>query len=326
MRPPRFWSNPPERPGWQSRLLAPLARLTAAATAARVARPASYHAPVPVICIGNAHLGGTGKTPATILLAMRLMMRGKSVHVVSRGYGGSLTGPVRIDERRHRAEEVGDEPLLLAAFAPVWVAKDRAAGARAAVEAGAQAILLDDGLQNPTVAKSAAILTVNAADGFGNGRVAPAGPLREPVAAALARVDLVLASGGPAAQAQFAARWPMPVPVVRAALQPLQTGMDWQGLPAFAFAGIARPERFFATLQELGVELRGRVALDDHQPLTEAILRRIETDAAGAQLVTTEKDAARLPSAWRAKVLTLPVRLEPEDWSEIDGLLERLHL
>lgn len=326
MRPPAFWSNPPEAPGWQARLLAPLGALAALSTRRRVARSAEYDAPVPVICVGNAHMGGTGKTPAVMLLAGRLGERGHAVHIVSRGYHGSLKGPVRVDERRHTAAEAGDEPLLLSAFAPVWVAEDRAAGVRAAVEAGAGVVVLDDGLQNPSVVKDAAILTVNAAEAFGNARVAPAGPLREPVGEALKRVDMVLSIADPSAQEAFTRRWPMPVPVMRAVLRPLSTGMDWSGLQAFAFAGIGRPERFFRTLEGLGADLRGRVALDDHQTLTEALLRRIELDAAGAQLVTTEKDAVRLPPAWRAKVLTLPVRLEPEDWSPADTLFARLGL
>jgi tetraacyldisaccharide-1-P 4'-kinase len=410
MRPPGFWSAPPTHPGWQPRALAPLAALTAAATRRRVARAPDYRAPVPVICIGNVHLGGTGKTPAVIALAGRLADRGIAVQVVTRGHGGRLAGPVRVDERRHSAADTGDEPLLLSSFAPVWVARDRAAGARAAVASGAQAILLDDGFQNPGVFKDAAVLTVNAAEGFGNGRVAPAGPLREPVAAAMARADLVLAVGEAAAQRDFArdraagaraavadgaqaillddgfqnpsvfkdaavltvnaaegfgngrvapagplrepvaaamaradmvlavgdgpaqalfsAKWPVPLPVVKAALRPLETGMDWQGMPVFAFAGIGRPSKFFATLETLGAEVRGRVALDDHQPLGEALLNRIAAEAAGlgAQLVTTEKDAVRLPEGWRAKVLTLPVRLEPQDWAPLDALFSRLGL
>lgn len=327
MRPPGFWSNPSGRPGWPARLLAPLGALYAAATAARVARP-GWRAPVPVICVGNVSLGGTGKTPAVIALAGRLAARGVRVAVVSRGYGGTLAGPVRVDERRHSAAEVGDEPLLLSAFAPVFVARDRAAGVRAAVAEGAGVVLLDDGLQNPSVIRDAAVVTVDAAVGFGNGKVFPAGPLREPVAAAMARTDLVLAIGPAEARERFARDWPLPVPVVGAELRVLETGMDWAGLPVLAFAGIGRPGKMFDSLRALGADLRGTVALDDHQPLTAPLLRRIEAQAlaAGAQMVTTEKDAVRLPAAWRAKVLVLPVRLEPLDWAPLDALFSRLGL
>jgi tetraacyldisaccharide 4'-kinase len=309
-------------------MLAPLGSLTAAATARRVARPPACRPGIPVICVGNLTAGGAGKTPTAIALVQTLAERGIAAHVVSRGYGGRLVGPVSVDERRHRAEEVGDEPLLLAAFAPTWIARNRAEGARAAEAAGAQALILDDGFQNPALAKDLSIVVVDAETGFGNGRCLPAGPLRERVAAGLKRAHLVLSIGHAAAQARFDDAWgaAIQVPQARAALEPLRTGMDWDGLPTLAFAGIARPEKFFDTLRDLGADLRGTVALEDHQPLTPALLRRLMQDAAqqGAQLVTTEKDAVRLPAALRRAVLTLPVRLSMTDGAALDAALDRL--
>lgn len=328
MRAPGFWWRTPDRPGLLPRLLSPLGWLYAAGTARRLRRP-GYAPRVPVICVGNLTAGGAGKTPTVIALIERLGARGRKVHVVSRGYGGSLAGPVRVDEARHKAEEVGDEPLLLSAFAPVWVARDRAAGVRAAEAAGAEVILLDDGFQSPAVKPSLALLVVDAARGFGNARCIPAGPLREPVATGLARADLVLTIGDAAAQSRFDATWgPVPLPRLRGQLQPLRMGMDWTGQRVLAFAGIADPSRFFASLRAVGAEVVRGEALADHEMLSETLLRRLEAEAAaaGAQLVTTEKDAARLPPQWRPKVLTLVVRLKLDDWTPLDAQFDRLGL
>lgn len=323
MRAPGWW----DRDGAVPRLLAPLGALYAGATALRLARGTPTRAGVPVICVGNLDAGGTGKTPTVMALVERLAARGLSVHVVSRGHGGSLRGPARV-EPGHAAAEVGDEPLLLSAFAPTWVARDRAAGVRAAEAAGAGAVILDDGFQNPAVAKDLSLVVVDAGRGWGNGRALPAGPLREGIAAGLSRADAVLSLGALAAQDAFSARWRDrlgPLPHLRGELRPLPTGMPWAGLRAFAFAGIGRPDKFFATLEKLGAEVVGRVALDDHQPIPRALLDRLLADAKrlGAQAVTTEKDAVRLPPEARARVLTLPVRLHLDDWAPLDALLDR---
>ncbi|MEQ8698387.1 MAG: tetraacyldisaccharide 4'-kinase, partial [Bauldia litoralis] len=191
MRTPDFWSGR----GPTSALLLPAGAVYAWATRRRVARAPEYEPPVPVVCIGNLSAGGSGKTPVAMSVAAILRNKGLAAHLLTRGYGGRLSGPVRVDPALHSARDVGDEPLLLARAAPTWVARDRAAGARAAVAAGAEAVVMDDGHQNPALRKDLSLVVIDGGFGFGNRRVVPAGPLREPIAAGLARADAVVMIG-----------------------------------------------------------------------------------------------------------------------------------
>lgn len=328
MRAPGFWWRGPADTGAAEAALWPLARLYAAATARRVATSTGFRPEVPVICSGSLVVGGSGKTPTIIALVSEVERRSLRPIVVTRGYGGRERGPIRVDARRMTARDVGDEPLLLSAFAPVVVARDRAAGARLAVAEGAEVILLDDGFQNPSVARDLNLVVVDAAVGFGNGRVLPAGPLREPVAVGLGRANGLIVIGDERDRATLHQRWPQIARLHRldARLAPLATGMDWSGLRVVAFAGIGRPEKFFDTLEALGADIVRRIPLADHQQFTPALLTRLrrEAQSSSSQLVTTEKDAARLPEAFRREVLTLPVRLEWSDPAAVATLLDPL--
>ena len=322
IRTPQFWHQPP---GLMAYGLWPLGRLYGAATAWRQSSALeAADPPCPVICIGNINAGGTGKTPAVIALAEHLKERGRRVVALSRGYGGIVAVPTLVDPKTHGAAEVGDEPLLISAFCPVVVARKRVEGLALALAQKPNVILMDDGFQDPSVRKDFSIVVVDAALGFGNGFCVPAGPLREPLAKGLARADLCLSIGEAAAQRRFTALGPDHAHLrVECEIKPLLTGMPWQGLPVFAFAGIAHPEKFFTTLRDLGANILGYEALSDHEPLSLPLMKRLaaKARALNAQLVCTEKDAARLPAQHQRDVLALPVRLELKDWSKIDEKL-----
>jgi tetraacyldisaccharide 4'-kinase len=308
---PAFWF----RDGWIARLLSPLSPIGAAMTARRVARP-GWRAPVPVICCGNVTVGGAGKTTVVLDLARRLSERGCAVHVLLRGYGGRSRGTRRV-AAGDSAAEVGDEALLLAAVAPTWTGADRAASARAAVAAGARVLLMDDGLQNPTLRKDVSLLIVDGATGFGNGRVLPAGPLREPVAAGVARCQAAVVIGP-------AVALPPGLPVLRASLVQGAEMAGLVGKRVLAFAGIAYPDKFFAPLAAAGLDLVGRRAFPDHHPYTPRELTDLlaEADRLGATPVTTPKDAVRLPEAVRHRVQVVGVGLKWDDEAALTALLD----
>jgi tetraacyldisaccharide 4'-kinase len=318
MKPPGFWHTG----GPLAAALAPLGIITRIATARRVAQP-GYRAPVPVICCGNASVGGAGKTPLCLDILARLRAAGLNAHALTRGHGGTLPGPVRVDPQRHTAAEVGDEALLLAQAAPCWAGANRAASARAALEAGAQLLVMDDGLQNPSLVKTCSLLTIDGGAGFGNNRLLPAGPLREPVAAAARRCAAAVLIGPDAHNA--AALLPPGLPVLHATLVPGPDMLSLSGQRAYAFAGIGRPGKFFATLEQAGIVLAGAETFADHHPYYPAELAALRQRAAtlNAVLVTTTKDHARLPPAERAGVRPLAAALQWEDPGVIEALLRK---
>jgi tetraacyldisaccharide 4'-kinase len=313
MREPAFWWR---GDGAAARLLAPAGAAYGFVAARRMAQPGRLAA-VPVLCVGNFTVGGSGKTPTAIAVARLLSRCGRRPFFLSRGYGGRLAGPVRVDAQP--ADMVGDEPLLLARIAPTIVARDRPAGAAAAAQAGADAIVMDDGWQNPSLCKDLAIAVLDGRRGIGNGRVFPAGPLRAPLESQLDHADALMVIGPPAAGAEpaIAAAQRRGLPRFEGELAPDPTViLKLAGARVLAFAGIADPDKFFATLEAGGVAVVARHGFADHHRFTErevAVLLAL-ADRERLMPVTTEKDLARLagdPGARElvARTTTLPVTL-----------------
>lgn len=316
IRTPEFW----QRDGALAHLLAPLGAATASITARRVAR-AGYDCGVPVVCVGNAGVGGAGKTVLTRHILARYAARRARPFALTRGHGGSLRGPVPVEPGRHDASTVGDEALLLAASAPTVVARDRAAGARLAVASGATAIVMDDGLQNPGLVKTVSILTVDGGTGFGNGRCLPAGPLREPVVAAAARCTCAVLIGPDRAGARD--MLPRSLPVLTASLRG-RCSIALAGERAIGFAGIGRPGKFFATLHDLGAGIVETVGFPDHHVYRPGDLARLDALAKRhrAILATTEKDAVKLPAWFLARCAVVTVDLVFDDPAGLERLLQ----
>ena len=319
---PGFWAR--ERPGAAALALAPLGALYGLATARRMARPGA-RVQAAVICVGNFVLGGAGKTPTAIAVARILQGLGERVAFLSRGYGGARrVDPIQVDPAIHNARSVGDEPLLLARVAPCFVGVDRVASAREAIAQGASALVLDDGLQNPSLVKDFTFAVVDGAARFGNGLCFPAGPLRAPPARQMRFVSAQVVLGGPpGALSELRALAP-DKPIFAAALEAdAIVGATLVGRPVFAFAGIARPEKFVATLENLGARVAARRQFADHHAYDEREIEALLAEAAarGLTLVTTEKDHVRLAPAHRKAVLALPVTLRFETPEPVKALL-----
>lgn len=327
MRAPRFWWEPSL--SFQARLLRPAGALYTSIAARRMRRQGE-RADLPVICIGNFTAGGAGKTPTAAAVARLLDAAGESPAFLSRGYGGSLRGPAQV-RTDHTALDVGDEPILLSGIAPTIVSGDRPAGARLAYEIGATVVVMDDGLQNPSLIKDCAIAVVDGATGIGNGLPLPAGPLRAPMAWQWPKVDavLVIGTGTPGRRiAEEAER--RDKRVFEASLEPaMEAANSLKGKKVLAFAGIGRPEKFFETLRACGAVVEAAHSFSDHHRYKAAELTalRLEAAARGLRTVTTEKDFARVAAVRNAEpwpdLTVLPVRLRIENEAGLRNLLLR---
>jgi len=318
MRRPAFW----DRDGLPTRLLTPVARLWTLIGRIRQATNKPSHVRVPVICVGNVTTGGGGKTPTVLALTVRLSAQGWWPHILMRGYGGRLEGPIKVDPDRHSADDVGDEALLLARQATVWIGADRMASAGRAMAEDADILIMDDGLQNPSLTKDLSFLVIDGPAGLGNGRVMPAGPLREPLEDALAKVQAVLVIGDDPHALTTKLAGPGRT-VLTGRLKPRPESIVYTDQPVYAFAGIARPEKFFETLEELGAVVVERRAFPDHHRYDPMQIMDMleEAHGKGAKLVTTRKDWIRLDAETRPLVETVTVDLVFDDTEALDDLL-----
>lgn len=319
MRTPDFWKHEKGL----SEALIPFSFLWGILNNVRLGTGTPWRAPVPVVCVGNLVAGGAGKTPLAIAIARCLIASGFNPHFLSRGYGGRKRGPVQVDLRHHDAKTVGDEPLLLANIAPTWVARNRRAGAREACGAGADIIIMDDGFQNPSLFKDISVLAVDGGYGFGNRRIIPAGPLRERLPAGLARADAAVVIGTDATGALNGIQHYCPAH--KAHLTPLPNeAVDRKKV--FAFAGIARPEKFYATLRQIGCTVAATRDFPDHHRYRPTQIMRLCEEAAAldAVPVTTEKDHVRLPDEAKPMIHALRVELEWDDPSAFDQIMGKI--
>ncbi len=312
---PNFWNEK----GLLSACLIPASWIVASISRHRQKMRLPIPVPVPVICVGNLTVGGAGKTPVALDIGSRLQARGVCSHFLTRGYKGRLKGPVKVDMKLHTHEDVGDEPLILARYSPCFVSTDRLAGARAAAAYGAQVIVMDDGFQNPSIQKTLSLVVVDGGYGFGNCRVIPAGPLREPIKDGLMRADAIISIGPPFLEIDTEK------PVLRAKIQPV-CGDKFAGKRVIAFAGIGRPGKFFESLRKVGAEVISTHSFPDHHPYS---AREIVTILAKKTrdedlIVTTEKDMVRLPPMALKSVIPLPVEMRWEKEELIEALLDKV--
>ena len=321
-RTPAFWYDNAKQ-HWLGTLLSPLGAVYAWAVQKRF----DFYYPVPmarpVLCVGNLVAGGAGKTPVVLSLVSLMQEAGFNPHILTRGYGGAEEGPLQGSPNRDTPADVGDEALLLVETAPTWVATNRPLGAQAAIDTGATLIIMDDGFQNPAILKDFALLVIDGTSGFGNGRVLPAGPLREEISAGLSRAHAVVIVGEDKAQVAETVKKYADIPILYASLKPDADNPDLFGKTVFAFAGIGRPEKFKDTLIAAGAMLEGWGSFPDHfayiaEDLAELVAA---AEAKDAMIVTTAKDHVRLPPALKHKIRKFCVHLEWQDAAEAQRVI-----
>ncbi|MDE3060138.1 MAG: tetraacyldisaccharide 4'-kinase [Pseudomonadota bacterium] len=316
MRTPAFWNSP----SLLSTLLLPLSVIYEMGATLRRAWTKPVMLPVPVICIGGLTAGGAGKTPVALHVGRKLKEKHIAAFFLSRGYGGTEMGPLLVDPEEHTAAQVGDEPLLLARVLPTVIAKDRVNGAKFAIAQGAKVIVMDDGFQNPAIAKTLSLLVIDGERGFGNGRLLPSGPLREPWPQGCRRAHAIIVINN----TNLLPALPQDRPVLFARTQAAPETAAVRGKKIIAFCGLAYPQKFFDMLRGQGAELAESIPFSDHYPYTEADIKMLarKAKAIHTPLVTTPKDAVRLPPAFRQWVTVVDITLSFENDAALDALID----
>ena len=314
---PNFWLEPKHKQSFYPYLLYPISIFWMALSKLKIKLTSSYQSPLPVICVGNLTVGGNGKTPTTLKIRSLLGDLGYKPHIVSRGYKARIKGPHLVDPATDTFREVGDEALMMASEGPTWISRNRSAGVKAATSSGANVVVLDDGFQNFSVKKNLSVLVIEASTGFGNGYLIPAGPLREKISSGLKRADMIITIGSPSTQKTFKSKHSFltKLPLIEGRLAPKKNSLNLNGKTIIAFAGIAHPEKFRVTLEELGAIIIKFKAFANHKPFKIQHLNKLLSEARKkeATLVTTEKDFVRIPSELQCYFNVLEVNLEIKD-------------
>ncbi|MXV44527.1 tetraacyldisaccharide 4'-kinase [Saccharibacter sp. 17.LH.SD] len=320
LRPPSFWNS--AQPGVTATMLSPFEGITRILGQRRLKHP-SHHVAVPVLCCGNISVGGTGKTPLVLHLVRLLQERGHNPHIITRGYGGKQRHWHRVNPDQHHAIDVGDEALLLAQHAPTWRGNDRRLSADSAIAHGADCLVLDDGLQDPALHKDFSILTLDGSVGLGNGHLLPAGPLRERLPDVVSRVHNVVIFGEDTCN--IAHQLPRDLPINYAHFSPGPEIRSLAGRQCIAFAGIGRPEKFFTMLRDMGLNIIRALPFPDHHNYTRKDIRLLTqlAHAPGTSLVTTEKDAVKLPQHFKRHVTVINIDIFWYDHNAPNLILDR---
>lgn len=315
MKTPAFWQHK----NWLSTMLLPVSRVYEFLSMLNLLRTAPVTLPIPVICIGGVTAGGAGKTPVALYFGKLMKEKGVKTFYLTRGYGGSIKGPIRVHPTKHTAAQVGDEPLLLAQLLPTIKCADRLAGAKLALKQGAEAIIMDDGFQNPSLYKNLSVLVVDGRAAFGNGRILPAGPLRERINYAMGRAHMVVLVN----RTTRIPPLPKDKPIFNATTFPKDAAM-FKGKKVYAFCGLAYPEKFFEMLGSMGLKLMGTKAFADHHPYTSAELNKLILDSSNekAVLITTAKDLMRVPMELRDCMMAVELGLEIDNEIGLDNILD----